>query len=129
MPQERFGDAPPLVHGQQHALAGRPAREQPVDAAGDQIPHERCERLVVQVPSAVPHRRHGRGDRSTQSHGGGVYPRRAQNTFRSASSVFATGFSAIRRMNHGYQYGPYAINVRTVNPSRASRRCSSERMP
>ena len=92
-------------------------------------PHERRERVVVEMSAAVAQGRHGGGDRSTQLHGGGVYSPVVQNTFRSASSVLATGFSAMRRMNHGYQYGPYAISVRTVYPSRASRRCSSERIP
>jgi hypothetical protein len=36
-----------------------------------------------------------------------------ETRFRSASRLFSIGFSAMRRMYHGYQWVPYEISVRT----------------
>ena len=65
-------------------------------AAGNEGTDEQWERIVIQVTSVVSQRRDGGGDRSAQSSD-------SHSTFLRASSVFATGFSAMRRMNHGYQ--------------------------
>ena len=49
--------------------------------------------------------------------------------FRSASRVFSTGFSAILRMNHGYQWVPNEISERARWPSAARRSRSACRIP
>ena len=93
--QEQLRNAAALVHREQHALAGRPACEQSVDAPGSEGTDEQWERILIQVTPVVSQGRDGGGDRSAQSD--------SHSTFLRASSVFATGFSAMRRMNHGYQ--------------------------
>src|SRR4051794_25022610 len=61
------------------------------------VHRDRAERDVGHRPNGTWRRRH----------------RQRETRLRSASSEFSTGFSAIRRMNHGYQKEPYAISVRT----------------
>src|SRR5262245_63629911 len=89
----------------------------------------RATQLVSPVSRREPHREGlgreleaGRDDRAQEGRraqrrqggraradaaGSGDQPR--DTRFRSASSVFSTGFSAIRRMNHGYQWVPYEM--------------------
>ena len=97
----------PFLDREQHALAGGAAREHAVDAAVGQEPGECRDRVGVDRAASVAHRGHARGDGALQAghdrerDGASVVMR-----LRSASSVFSTGFSAMRRMNHGYHDGP-----------------------
>ncbi len=67
-----------LRHAQKHALAGRAQREDAVDPAVDQKPHQRLDRLLVQPGAAVAKRRH----RGGQEQGGhlGCDPRRVDSS-------------------------------------------------
>ncbi len=81
--------------GDRVVLAAAEAQQHDDDPALHEEPHQRRERVRVEAPPAVAERGDGSGDRSMQA----VH----QTRFLRARSVLATGFSAILRMNQGYQ--------------------------
>ena len=108
-----LGDVTPLPDRQEHALAGRAAREETVHATLREELHERPERVGVEGATAVRERRDRRCDRSVQaprhrvSLGKRCAPEIARVHHRRASShMLRPGCSATRRMNHGYQCVP-----------------------